>query len=242
MKRLAISAFAAAALLSAPAIAADVPVKGPVYKAIPYYNWTGWYGGINAGYGWDPNYIISTPGEADINLGLQPSGPFGGLQFGYNWHYARNYLVGIEIDFQFADIRDSVIFTAGGGGANASVASIQIQNFGTIRGRWGYVDDRTLYFVTAGAAFANFDVHIRAQYDANVGTINGNQWEVGYVVGAGIERAFMNNWTARIEYLFMDFSLDMTGVASNAAYFTLRGDPQLHALRIALNYRFGSRP
>lgn len=219
-------------------MAADIPVKGPVYKAVPYYNWTGWYGGINAGYGWDPNYIVSSPGEPNAILNIEPKGGFFGFQIGYNWHYARNWLVGIEADFQFADITDAVRFTAGAGGTNASSARIDIQNFGTLRGRWGYVDNRTLYFVTAGVAFANFDIFVNARYDTTVGNIDKFQWEVGYVVGAGIEHAFMNGWIGRIEYQFMDFSLLATGVASNGASFTLTGDPQIHLVRIGLSRKF----
>ncbi len=47
--------FATLALLAVPfaAKAADVPIKAPFYKSAPvsYYNWTGFYAGVNAGYG-----------------------------------------------------------------------------------------------------------------------------------------------------------------------------------------------
>jgi outer membrane immunogenic protein len=48
--------FGSVALLAVacPAVAADMPVKSPVYKAAPVavYNWSGFYAGLNAGYGW----------------------------------------------------------------------------------------------------------------------------------------------------------------------------------------------
>lgn len=242
MKRIVASAIFAAVLAGAPALAADLPAKGPVYKAPPaVFNWTGWYGGINAGYGWDPNYFLSTPGEPTEVLLLEPHGPFVGFVLGYNWHYAPNWLVGIEADFQFSDIRDNFVFTAGGGGTNASLARIQIQNFATVRGRFGYVMDRTLFFVTGGVAFGNFDIFVFANYDAQNGLIDTTKWEVGYVVGLGIERMLGNNWTAKIEYQFLDFgTLTATGTTTNGNVITLTGEPYIHTVRIGLNRRFAT--
>jgi len=238
MKKTMVFAIAAAAFFGSSALAADIPVKGPVYKAVPFYNWTGLYGGINAGYGWDPNYLLQTPGEPDEYLNLTPNGPFGGFQIGYNWQYARNWLIGIEADFQFADIRDSLRFTAGGGGANGSTAQIQIQQFATLRGRWGYVMDRTLLFVTGGVAFGNFDIFVDARYDVNIGSINDRKWEVGYVVGFGIEHAFGNGWTGKIEYNYLDFSLFAQGPVNNGNLITLSGDQELHIVKLGLNRKF----
>ena len=238
MKKLVISAVAVVAFFGGSALAADIPVKGPVYKAVPHYNWTGWYGGLNAGYGWDPNYSVSSPGEDTEILNLEPKGGFFGFQVGYNWQYARNWLYGIEADFQFANLTDSLAFTAGGGGGNASSARIDIQNFGTIRGRFGYVNDRTLLFVTGGVAFANFDIFVNARYDTTVGNIDTFKWEVGYVVGAGIEHAFLNGWIGKIEYQFMDFSLSASATASNGAPITITGDPQIHIIKLGINRKF----
>src|SRR5260221_13961212 len=57
------ASVAALALLAVPfaAQAADVPIKRPYYKGTPhsvvsYYNWTGFYAGVNAGYGWSSSY------------------------------------------------------------------------------------------------------------------------------------------------------------------------------------------
>ncbi len=221
-------------------MAADIPVKGPVFKAAPGYNWTGWYGGINAGYGWDPTYWFENPpGTPDILLPLHPQGAFGGLQFGYNWQFRPHWLFGIEADFQISDINDRYNFTYPGGGA--SYAILAIDYFGTVRGRIGYVMDRNLFFFTAGGAFGKFQANVFADFDVNDGLINGDKWLAGYVVGVGYERAMSGNWRIKIEYLFIDFAhLDIRGINTGGGQVALTGDPYLHILRLGLNMRFST--
>ena len=45
MKKILLASVAAAAFCGAPAFAADMPIKAPVYKAAPapIFNWTGFY-------------------------------------------------------------------------------------------------------------------------------------------------------------------------------------------------------
>lgn len=241
MKKTIASALFVAALSSAPALAADIPAKGPFYKAPPaVFNWTGWYGGINAGYAWDPNYVFENPpGTVDLILPLNLQGGFGGLQIGYNRQLSLVWLIGIEADFQFADIKDRFNFTYPGGGA--SFAALAIKHFGTIRGRFAYVMDRSLIYFTAGGAFAQFQANVFADFDVDDGIINGKQWLAGYVVGAGFERAFASNWSLKFEYLFIDFShLDIRGIHTGGGQVALTGDPYMHLVRLGLNMRFST--
>jgi outer membrane immunogenic protein len=242
MKKLIAYGVLAAALGCAPAIAADLP-KGPVYKAAPapVFSWTGFYGGINGGYGWDPNYALERPaGTFDIPLFLEPQGAFGGIQIGYNWHYARNWLIGIEADFQFSDISDTYLFQYPGGGD--SFVTLSIKQFATIRGRFAYVQDRNLFYFTGGVAFANFDVNAFIDFDANDGLFDTNKWKTGYVVGVGYERAFAGNWTLKLEYLFMDFgNISLPGIETGInGPLAIVGDPYFHLVRLGLNLRFAT--
>ncbi len=97
MKKFAVlGAVLAALVVAAPAQAADVPIRGPIYKAAPapVYNWTGFYVGAHVGYGW------ASSGLGDLD------GFLGGVQAGYNWQFSRNWVFGIEGDISATDMND----------------------------------------------------------------------------------------------------------------------------------------
>src|SRR5262245_25265983 len=114
---------ASAALIAAPAMAADLPAK-PVYKAPPVAaatNWSGLYAGVNAGYGWghdtDPaiTFTDPAPGIGFVDYfsaggnrfpNLKPKGFVGGGQIGWDRQWS-NFVAGVVADFQVADISDS---------------------------------------------------------------------------------------------------------------------------------------
>ena len=123
-------AILGAALFSSAAIAADMPVKAPVYLPPPP-TWTGFYAGGNIGYSWGeartditgngstiafpPTWFAPSPGFptsfafADSNkAGL--NGVIGGGQIGYNFQLTRNWVVGIEADLQGSGERGSGAF------------------------------------------------------------------------------------------------------------------------------------
>ncbi len=66
---------------------------------------------------------------------------------------------------------------------------------GTLRARVGYAADRVLFYVTVGGAYGNIQSGVSGLSNSN---------KAGWVAGAGVEAAFADNWTARIEYLFVD--------------------------------------
>jgi outer membrane immunogenic protein len=140
MKKLLLAA-AVVATATAPALAADLggrrsaPYYGP--PAAQLFNWTGFYVGGNAGWGW---------GSA---LGTDPSGYLIGLQAGYNFQYASGLLAGVETDIAISGIDGS----AGG-------ATFALDYLGTVRGRLGYTMDRFLAYGTAGLAYGRGDVSV----------------------------------------------------------------------------------
>ena len=69
---------------------------------------------------------------------------------------------------------------------------------GTARARVGYAAERTLIYVTGGAAFGNIQTGLNppATFDSTT--------RVGWAAGAGLEYAFSGNWSAKAEYLFVD--------------------------------------
>ena len=139
--------IAVAALLatSFAAEAADMPVKGyykgPPRSVVSYYNWTGFYAGVNGGYGWGESNWDSPA------LSLKPKGWMAGGTLGYNWQSGA-IVYGLEGDFDWADVKDS---TACG----AFTCQTKNSWLATARGRLGYAFDRWLPYLTGGAAFGN---------------------------------------------------------------------------------------
>jgi len=180
MKRLLLSSIAFAAIaLAAPASAADMATRGPVYKAAqaPLFNWTGFYVGGHGGYGWSD--------AANLN----PKGWFGGGQVGYNWQYAPNWVVGLEADISGGDISTN--------GGVAPLAGSKTNYFGTGRARLGYTVDRVMVYGTGGVAWA----HNRA----NDATFQDDRDHIGWTAGAGLEYAFAPNWSTKLEWLYADY-------------------------------------
>ena len=180
-KRLLLSGIVLATLaLAAPASAADRPGRGPAYKAPPMalFNWTGFYIGGHAGYGW---------GEAE---NLEPTGWFGGGQIGYNWQYAPNWVFGLEADLSGGDINDR--------GGVAPLADTKTNYFGTARARLGYTVDRVMVYGTGGLAWA----HNRANDGLGV---RDDATHVGWAAGAGVEYAFAPNWSTKLEWIYADY-------------------------------------
>jgi len=146
MKKLLVAAIVAAAFCGAPALAADLPVKAPAYKAPPpaaLFSWTGWYGGLNAG--WidatgrvntnatsltfpsDPETTTSMAAAATSQLNNHPGGFLGGIQFGYNAQLSPTFVAGWETDIQGSSLR-----------GNASTSNVLPTNTtsGPLTGLW----------------------------------------------------------------------------------------------------------
>ena len=184
------SGVAALALLatSFSAEAADMPRS--VYKGtrsvVAYYNWTGIYAGLYAGYGWgESNWDIPA-------VQVKPKGFLVGGTLGYNYQ-TGSFVWGLEGDIGWSDVKGSV--------ACLGLLSCETENrwLGTARGRLGYAFDRFLPYITGGAAFGS----VRATL--NPGPLaTATQTRTGWTAGGGLEYAFLGNWTAKIEYLYVD--------------------------------------
>lgn len=265
MKKL-LTAIAATALIGTPAFAADMavkmPVKAPPPAPAPVYSWTGFYIGGNVGYGWGEIKTDVDPGPsatAFVNLLPQtldpkPKGFLGGGQFGYNWQ--NGWLVlGAEFDFQGADLNGTIVEspiiqnngTPFPGAGNNITISRKLDWFGTLRGRLGTtaIDPRLLVYVTGGLAFgkvegtANTDFRPvgTEQYPASV-----SDTKTGWVIGGGAEWAFLNNWSVKAEYLFVD--LGNTSVTAAPVpplppfSVTYTFHTKLNVARLGVNYKF----
>jgi outer membrane immunogenic protein len=202
-----ILAMTAAAMTAAAgtAGAADLPRGNAPYYAPPpvsVYNWSGFYAGLNLGYQW--GHVT--------NSGIDPSGIAGGGQLGYNWQMGQ-FVFGAETDIQAS-------------AADDTFAPYKFSNpwFGTLRGRAGFAINNMLLYGTLGLAYGNLEGQFL--------NLSETKTLVGWAGGAGMEVGITPNWSAKVEYLYMDLgsrTFSITGV-----------DNGLHSsyLRLGVNYHF----
>ncbi|MHC2108410.1 MULTISPECIES: porin family protein [unclassified Methylobacterium] len=128
-----LTSLAAFTALTAAATAADLPRRAPppVFTPVPVFTWTGFYFGINAGYGFDASSsdsnrgFVQTAGSPAVQTagGLVPyralaplgssliynrnnrEGFSGGGQIGYNYQFTpgSGIVIGFEADAQYLD-------------------------------------------------------------------------------------------------------------------------------------------
>jgi outer membrane immunogenic protein len=222
MRRLLVALIASVGF-SVAASAADLPAritKAPVYA--PVFNWTGFYIGLNAGYGWAS--LSDDIGSADGFDGF-----IGGAQIGYNWQgLGSPWVFGIEADFQgSAQSRDTSGIVLG----IPFSAEFELPWFATLRGRLGYAAwDRGLIYVTGGAALTKLEVSLSALGT----TVSSDDTKAAWTVGAGIEQMFYDRWSAKLEYLYID-----TGDTSVTLFgVTAEGRAKNNIVRLGINYHF----
>jgi outer membrane immunogenic protein len=226
---------AAAVFLAAPAIAADMPVKAPaVVAVVDVHNWTGFYVGAHIGYGWsDKTWCDFDAGGCDRRVpgndfaNVDPSGLLGGAQAGFNWQ-AGQFVFGVEGQISLADINGSTVIFPN------EVAHTKINTVATLAGRFGAAFNRTLLYVKGGAAWVNED---HWQVVGGVADPKVSTTRTGWMAGAGIEQAFSSNWSAKLEYNYMDFG--RYGLAIDNPTDRTIIDQQVHVVKLGINYRFG---
>lgn len=222
MNKKRIALLAAAVILPGGVLAADLPAKAPGHMPAAAYDWSGFYAGVHGGYGWGANRF--TDDATGVSGKYEPSGGFGGVQLGYNSQFAPHWLIGGEFDFSAGGLSDSGSFTGGTG-------RYKIDYFGTARTRFGYVQDRSLFYVTGGVAW----MHDKSNNTGAFVTAT-DQYSVGWVAGGGWEWAIDNRWSAKIEYLYAGFDKTKDfNAAGNRRTF----DANISTVKAGINYRFG---
>jgi outer membrane immunogenic protein len=245
MRKYSLTLLAAAAigLVSSAASAADLPRKAPAYAPPPPpFSWTGFYIGINGGWGGDKvRYPFDDPavpvsGEAS----LTSSGALGGGQIGYNYQFATNWVAGLEADIQWSNIKSEVAATASfpGGGLSLN-AGTELKWFGTVRGRLGYAWDRVLLYGTGGFAFGSDTTTLNASAGGAAIAFSHDNDKSGWTAGAGLEYAITNNLSFKTEYLYIDFGTDNVTTSVLGLPASVDEHPTVHSVRAGLNWRFG---
>lgn len=245
MKRILLIGFSAIAIAAAgDAIAADLTQK-PVYTKAPVappYNWTGFYFGIQGGFGWG-NADHTRPGFDSGTY--SPNGGLAGGTIGYNWQYAGNWVVGLEGDAAWTDIR------AGWPGVNTSITSqcggipsscnSELESLETIRARWGYAFGYVFPYVTGGLAVGTLKGSEGDGVLADGAFGSGTKTELGWTAGAGVESGLMPHWTVKLEGLYVDlgdqalFNATVPGPPTTVVAEHVKWNAAI--IKIGINYR-----
>jgi outer membrane immunogenic protein len=222
---LAINAAAAADLAARPY------TKAPAVAAA-VYNWTGFYLGANAGYGWGHSdefaAVFGTRANFDISGGLA------GGQVGYNWQ-AGAWVFGVEADGDWADIDGAVRCPN-----PAFSCTAKVRDLASFRGRVGWATGPVLLYATGGLGYANvrhstLTVAGGLPGTGATGVYTADRW--GYAIGAGLEYGFAPSWSAKLEYMHYGFD-DITspgGTLGPPITLGLRVD----TVKAGVNYHFG---
>lgn len=172
------------------AVAADLPLRNFAQEsdATVAYRWAGLYVGGNAGFVWgSSNWAapdVST-GRFDLS-GFSLSGTVG-----YNYQL-DHIVVGVEGDFGWANTHGSTTTNCLAGCETKS------DWLSTVRGRLGFGTGRFLPFVSGGVAFAGLTANSPGQPGLS-------KVATGWVAGFGAEYALTENWSAKAEYIYIDF-------------------------------------
>jgi outer membrane immunogenic protein len=258
----ALAAMAATSAASAADLAARPYTKAPVME--PIYNWTGFYIGGNVGYSWGRSSDTSTlTNGAGVVLftsgaGANMDGVIGGGQIGYNWQ-VQNWVWGLEADIQGSGQKGSRAYLCPTGvctppfgvlavfpGPAVPVSLDQkLEWFGTVRGRVGVLaTPQVLFYATGGLAYGE------VKNTATIGLVpvsfSNSDTRVGYTVGAGVEGVIGGNWTAKLEYLWVDlgrtsgsFATTLAGLGGGVLTSTYSSRITDNIVRVGVNYKFG---
>jgi outer membrane immunogenic protein len=270
MKRILLGIATAASMLATGALAADLPAK--VYTKAPppvveVYNWTGFYIGGNIGYSWgrSSDYSTLTNGVGTVlfanSSAVNLNGVVGGGQVGYNWQ-VQNWVWGFEADIQGTDEKGTRSFVCPtgicsppiigaafvpGAAVTASPMDQKIEWFGTVRARGGIlVTPRVLLYGTGGLAYGEVRTAETLSNIAAAQAFSTTDTRVGWTAGVGVEGAIGGNWTAKLEYLYVDLgrtsgsNLTTLG-AFGGGFITGNFSSRItdNILRVGVNYRFG---
>jgi outer membrane immunogenic protein len=217
--------LAAMALLASSFSTQAADLGRPVYKALTpevgYFNWTGFYGGINGGYGFGTSDWSLLPGTR-----IKPKDFLIGGTLGYNYQVGA-VVFGLEGDFDWSGLSGSVACVPG-----LAICQTSSDWLATFRGRIGYAFDRWLPYVTGGGAYGDVKATASAPF---LGTaVSASNSQLGWTLGGGIEYAFMSNWSAKIEYLHVDLGSFDSGVAPVVNTISFKED----TVRAGFNFKF----
>ena len=253
MKRFLIAG--ALALAAGQAMAADLPPAPPpppprapaayVPVVVPVYSWSGFYLGGNIGYGFgtasSTGCITGATVATNDKCGTLSSSTLdafiGGGQIGAQYQWG-GFVAGVEGDWQYSGQSSTQNVTIVG---TPVAGTTKLPWFATLRGRAGWAVDRVLFYATGGATW--FDVNnTLTSVGGATQWVNTTRTQLGWNAGVGVEWAFAEHWTGKVEYLFMEATPSVTQPVPTGAgiggTFSTSSTIKDNIIRGGINFKF----
>ena len=227
-----------AMLVLAGAARADGPYgPGPgrmIFEPPPIFTWSGFYIGGNIGGAW-ANSSLSDQATT-LTYSTNHSGFIGGGQLGYNYQWpGSNWVIGAEWTFDWGGGDKTSNVVTGPLGQQFQASANSASWLTTLTGRLGYAADRWLVYGKGGWAWLESSARITNLTTGASATAD--HTSNGWVGGAGVEYAWTQNWTTKLEYNYIgsgNWSSPNTLVAGgNASY-----KAHIQTLVLGVNYKF----
>lgn len=191
-------------------------------------DWRGFYLGVHAGYDWAFPHIVvaNTPSP-------RFGGVLGGVQLGYDWQWGP-VVVGVEGEFSLTTAKSTLVTS------NATIHGLP-DDYADLAGRLGYGFGNWLVFAKTGPAWMKegFELQTASGASCSYPPCTGSNGTYGWAGGGGIAYAVDAHWSAKLEYLYLDFPKIEHPVVSNGASFqVLALKRTFDQLVLGLNYRF----
>jgi opacity protein-like surface antigen len=226
MRRL-LTAFVLAASATS-AFAADMPSYPAETAFVSEPSWDRCYVGV---------HVTATTGEKRTAFPFSDNshdidGPTGGVQAGCDKQFKR-VVVGLIGDISATDVTGDNTYISGVAITNET----EVNFIATVRGRLGWGFDKTLLYVTGGAAFADLDVTLSTA----VASETESNTHFGWTVGAGGEMKVTEKISLFAEYLYTDLGSETYSYGPPDSILTAQdheSDLEFHTFKIGANYSF----
>jgi outer membrane immunogenic protein len=221
MYRLIVASAGLLAALSVPALAADPTVDVPM--TAPGFDWTGYYAGMQAGYGWGQSDISGT-GGGPFSVSPDIDGGFVGGHVAGLWQFDQA-VIGAEADLNYSSVDGTADLVAG------NTLGTDIKWFGSVNAKAGYAMDRVLVYGIGGVAFAGIETSQSAG-----AAFSETRTNVGWTVGAGVDYALTDKFVVGAQYRYYDFGSEHFDGSNGFA--DRDQDTKLNTVGVNLSYKF----
>jgi outer membrane immunogenic protein len=226
MNKLNLLGAAGLALAAAgPAFAADLPQMPVKATFAQRFTWTSCYLGAHVGGAWmrndvtDPVLLV----QDNVNLGgpgfttggpttasVNENGAEVGGQIGCDYQFPSNFVLGVEGAASGGTMKGSTVVALPNSPPDTALVSAKTDFVPTLTGRAGYAVDHWLFYAKGGVAWASSKYSVTGTFNGGAGLglpfdFEGLSLRIGWTAGGGVEWAFADDWSARLEYGYYDF-------------------------------------